>query len=57
VATQPSEAVRSELYSSLVLDMFKPRITAAELERCEYCRCSRRACGCDDYLDKQEMFS
>jgi hypothetical protein len=34
-----------------------PRITAAELERCPNCECSPHRCGCDDYLDKQEVFS
>lgn len=25
--------------------------TAAELERCDWCQCSRHRCGCDDYLN------
>lgn len=32
------------------------RMSDAELERCDWYGCSRRACGCDDYLDRQEVF-
>lgn len=33
----------------------RPAVAGACLERCEYCGCSRRACGCEDAFQYEQI--